>query len=77
MMTRVEASSWLEQVRGQSLRNPNDPDGTKSWVVIVRAPGVGPQTGKLIVAFGASLEEATAAAEERWDEIWRSFGRPN
>lgn len=77
MMTRMEATGWLEQVRGQSLRNPNDLDGTQSWVVIVRAPGAGPQNGKLIVAFGSSLEEAAEAAEERWDEIWRAFGRPN
>lgn len=74
MMTREEADSWIEQVKGQRLRNPNDADGSKAWVVIVRTPGLGPRSGKLIVAFGDSLEDATAAAEERWQEIWETFG---
>ncbi len=75
--TRTEADSWLAQVQGKSLRNPNDLDGSRSWVVIVRTPGLGPRSGKLIVAFGHSFEDATAAAEERWQEIWETFGPLN
>ena len=77
MIPRTKADSWLEQVQGQRLRNPGDADGSMSWVVIVRTPGLGPRSGKLIVAFGYSFEEATAEAEERWHEIWEKFGPLN
>jgi hypothetical protein len=73
-MTPSEAASWLDQVDGQRMRNPNADDPSTTWIVLVRAPDEGPREGKLIVCFGPTLVEATAAAEAEWQQIWRSFG---
>jgi hypothetical protein len=41
----------------------------------VPAPRAGRARARLIVAMGASLEEAAAAAEAQWQQIWRGLSR--
>ena len=69
-MTYDQALTWLLQVDGRlyyANKNERKPD---SWVAVVRVPGDGARVGKLIVAMGASAEEATSAAEEQWQTLW-------
>jgi hypothetical protein len=76
-MNRREAATWLRQVKGETLRNAGSLDDADLWISLVRVPAGTGQTGTLIVAFGATMEEATEAAEERWHALWRAGGRTN
>lgn len=76
MMNSDEALCWLRQVKGQLYRNKKHPTGKEAWVAVVRTPQDGARKGKLIVALGDSLEEATTAAEGQWQQLWAGFG-PN
>jgi len=76
-MTASEAATWLAQVDGTQMRNPNGDDPAAAWVILVRAPAPGPLPGRLIIAFGATVEEATAGAEREWRDLWRGYGRPH
>jgi hypothetical protein len=38
-------------------------------------PGAGAHKGKLIVALGGSAEEATWAAEDQWQALWRDLSK--
>ena len=69
-MTPEEALSWLRQVRGQLYRNNRHPSGVQAWVAVVRTPRDGARNGKLIIALGSSMEEAAAAAQVQWQEVW-------
>ena len=57
------------------MRNPNGGDPDAAWVILVRAPSAGPLPGRLIIAFGPTVEAATTRAELEWHEIWRQYGR--
>lgn len=74
-MSPQEALDWLRQVRGQLYRNNPLPSGEQAWVAVVRTPPSGPRNGKLIIALGASMEEAASAAEGQWREVWRTLSR--
>lgn len=74
-MTSDEALSWLRQVKGQLYRNKKHATGKEAWVAVVRTPRAGSRGGKLIIALGDSLEEATTAAENQWQEVWGRLGR--
>jgi len=76
-MTTNEAATWLAQVDGTRMRNPNGDDPTAAWVILVRAPAPGPLPERLIIAFGPTVEEATAEARQEWQELWRAYGRPH
>jgi hypothetical protein len=39
-------------------------------VAVVRTPREGTRRGKLIIALGESMEEATSAAEDQWQRLW-------
>ena len=69
-MTREEALCWLEQVGGTIFHNPKKPDTESAWVAVVRTPRSGSRAGKIIMAFGETLECAAIAAEDQWQEIW-------
>ena len=76
-MTSRQAIDWLRQVDGHLYRNKRHASGKRAWVAVVRTPRSGARNGKLIVALGASMEEATAAAEDEWQRIWREHGQPH
>ena len=68
-MTQHEALEWLQAVAGQLYRSNHDPSGPNAWVAVVRTPRVGIRRGKLIVALGGSMEEATTAGVVITDHI--------
>jgi hypothetical protein len=74
-MTPEEALGWLRQVKGQLYRNKPHPSGNQAWVAVVRTPRNGRRGGKLIVALGSSMEEAAAAAEGQWRDIWHGMSQ--
>jgi hypothetical protein len=76
-MTRSEAATWLRQIKGETLRNAGATDMMDAWISLVRVPAGTGGTGTLIVAFGATMEDATTAAEERWHALWRAAGPAN
>lgn len=69
-MTSAQSIQWLEQVGGHLYRARRKSRGLQPWVAVVRVPGVGSRNGRLIIALGDSAEEATAAAEEKWQTLW-------
>ncbi|MCG8589964.1 MAG: hypothetical protein MJE66_11805 [Proteobacteria bacterium] len=69
-MKREEAVEWLRQVSGTVYHNPSEPEGPNAWVAVVRAPAVRGRRGKLILAFGKSLEQAASHAESQYQELW-------
>ena len=74
MMKSAEALSWLRQVKGQLYRNKKHATGKEAWVAVVRTPQGGPRKGKLIIALGESMEEATSSAEGQWQQLWENHG---
>ena len=69
-MTSEQALGWIKQVGGVVYHNKKADEPDNAWVAVVRTPGAVGQAGKLILAFGETLEEATGAAEAQWDTIW-------
>ncbi len=70
MMTEQEALRWLRQVDGAVYHNRHDGDEDNTWVAVVRTPPAPGNLGKIIMAFGPSVEEAACAAEEQWQQEW-------
>jgi len=68
-----EALHWLRQVEGTVYHNRNDADGENAWVAVVRTPAANGKTGKIILAFGESIQEAAGAAEQEWNTLWSSM----
>ena len=69
-MTHQEAVAWLRQVDGTVYRQQRECAPETAWVAVVRTPPSNGRVGKIILAFGDSLEGATIAAEEQWQDIW-------
>jgi len=69
-----EAMAWLRQVEGRLYRSGPDATGRSAWVAVVRTPGAGGARGKIIIALGATLEEAAASAEAQWRQLWQALG---
>ncbi len=69
-MSSEQAQAWIEQVGGVVFHNKRSDDVENAWVAVVRTPPSNGKTGKIILAFGESMEDATCAAEAQWDEIW-------
>ena len=69
-MTHDQAAAWIRQVDGRLYHTPKRIDKPDSWVAVVRVPAAGTRSGKLIIALGESLLEATGAAEEQWQTLW-------
>jgi hypothetical protein len=69
-MTPEKALEWLKQVDGVIFHNKEEIDLENTWVAVVRTPAAGPKAGRIILAFGESMEEAAGAAEAQWDQIW-------
>lgn len=67
------ALQWLKQVDGTVYHNRNNADGDSAWVAVVRTPAAHGKAGKIILAFGESVQEAAGAAEEEWDALWSSL----
>jgi hypothetical protein len=68
-MGSEDVLAWLRRVDGQLYRNKPHPSGRNAWVAVVRAPGRGGRGGTLIVALGATMEEAAEAAAGRWQRF--------
>lgn len=64
------ALRWLRQVDGTVYHNRNGADGENAWVAVVRTPSANGKVGKIILAFGESIQEAAGAAEEEWNALW-------
>lgn len=74
-MTNVEALNWLLQVDGRLFQTKAKSAKPDAWVAVVRVPGTGARKAKLIVALGESAEQATIAAEEQWQELWKDISK--
>jgi hypothetical protein len=74
-MTHVEALTWLLQADGRLYQTKTKSAKPDAWVAVVWVPGTGARKGKLIVALGGSAEEATTAAEEQWQELWKDLSK--
>ena len=68
-----DALRWLKQVDGTVYHNRNDADGENAWVAVVRTPAANGRTGKIILAFGESIQEAAGAAESEWNTLWSNM----
>ena len=73
LTTEQAALRWLKQVEGTVYHNRNDADGENAWVAVVRTPAANGRTGKIILAFGESIQEAAGAAESEWNALWSSL----
>lgn len=71
-MTADEAVAWLRQVDGELYRTRRG--ARAAWVAVVRAPRPDRRASRLIIALGASPEEATATAARQWREEFASTG---
>ena len=76
-MTPEEAEHWLRQVEGKLFRTPPRNGRQNAWVAVVETPRNGGRRGRLIVALGGSMEEATDAAEHQWRAVIEGNGRPH
>jgi hypothetical protein len=77
-MTQEQAIDWLQQVGGELYCSRQTAPGSSAWVAVVRTPWQGARRGKLIIALGATLQEAAAAAEHQWQQVWRDLsGAPS
>ncbi len=74
-MTNIEALTWLLQVDGRLYQTQTKSAKPDAWVAVVRVPGAGARKGQLIVALGGSAEEATTAAEEQWQTLWKDLSK--
>ena len=66
--------AWLREVEGSLYRSGPDASGRSAWVAVVPTPGRPGTRGKLIIALGDTLEEATASAEQQWQRLWDALG---
>jgi hypothetical protein len=68
-MSPENALHWLRRVNGQLYRNRPHASGRQAWVAVVRAPRSGERAGTLIIALGATMEEAAEAAAGRFRRL--------
>jgi hypothetical protein len=61
-------------VGGELYQSPHTGEGRTAWVAVVRTPRLDEKRGKLIIALGASMLEATTAAEAQWQQLWQGLG---
>ena len=73
-MTPEQAMSWLQQVGGELYQSRHADKGRTAWVAVVRTPQLAARRGKLIIALGSTMLEATAAAEDQWQKLWQDLG---
>jgi hypothetical protein len=74
-MLNNEGMDWLLEVDGRLYRTKTKSEKPDSWVAVVRVPGAGNRSGKLIIAMGGSAIEATSAAEEQWQTLWKDLSK--
>ena len=70
LTTEHDALRWLKQVDGTVYHNRQDNNGDNAWVAVVRTPAANGNVGKIILAFGETIQEAAGAAEEEWNSLW-------
>ena len=73
-MTPEQAMSWLQQVGGELYQSRHADKGRTAWVAVVRTPQLAARRGKLIIALGSTMLEATAAAEDQGQKLWQDLG---
>ena len=72
-MTTEQAMSWLQQVGGELYQSRHTGEGRTAWVAVVRTPRLAARRGKLIIALGSTMLEATTAAEDQWQKLWQDL----
>ncbi len=72
-MTLDQAVIWMQQVNGRFYQTPKRNDRPNAWVAVVRVPGAGTRSSKLIIALGESMLEAADAAEKHWQTRWNDL----
>ncbi len=72
-MTQDKAKAWLQQVNGRIYHSRTSE--REAWVAVVQTPRAGLRNGKLIIALGGTLEEATTAAQGQWESLWSELSR--
>jgi hypothetical protein len=70
LTSEQDALHWLKQVNGTVYHNRQDDSGDNAWVAVVRTPAANGNVGKIILAFGESIQDAAGAAEEEWNALW-------
>ena len=68
-----DALRWIKQVDGTVYQNRNHADGDNAWVAVVRTPAANGKAGKIILAFGETIQEAAGAAESEWNTLWSTL----
>lgn len=67
------ALRWLVQVDGVVYHNRNHGDDENAFVAVVNTPAAIGQVGKVILAFGETIQEAAGVAEEEWNNLWSTL----
>jgi hypothetical protein len=70
LMSEREALRWLRQVDGAIYHNRHQGYDEDTWVAVVQTPAAPGSIGKVIMAFGETVEEAACAAEAQWHQVW-------
>ncbi len=70
LTSEQDALRWLKQVEGTVYHNRQDTNGDNAWVAVVRTPAANGNVGKIILAFGETIQDAAGAAEEEWNTLW-------
>lgn len=73
LQSEQAALRWLKQVDGTVYHNRNQADDENAYVAVVRTPSANGQVGKIILAFGETVQEAAGAAEAQWESLWREL----
>lgn len=73
LASEQEALRWLKQVDGTVYHNRNQADDENAFVAVVHTPSANGRVGKIILAFGESVQEAAGAAEEQWNSLWQDL----
>ena len=73
LLIERDALRWLKQVDGTVYHNRQDNNGENAWVAVVRTPAANGNVGKIILAFGETIQEAAGAAEEEWTTLWNGL----
>lgn len=73
LLSEQAALRWLKQVDGTVYHNRNDAEGENAWVAVVRTPAANGSTGKIILSFGETIQDAANAAEAEWASLWSTI----
>ena len=73
-LTHAEALRWIEQVDADVFFNEQE-DFDNAWTAVVRTPPRPGEPEKVILAFCDTMLAVTAAAEEQWQQLWKTLSQ--